>query len=434
MNILIKKSFYMLWGTQTVSNIADIVYQLSLITLVFTTSGSLVTTIFIPLLRLLSKTVSGLVAPVVMARYPLTAILFGSQLGQFVLFTGLIGYLWMTPSPSFPLIFVIVFGMSFLDGWTDPARNALIPRLANDKGLIKANGLMSVSDQVVRCSGWALGGIIVAVIGALPTMWIASASYFVAMFFTAFIRDPYARAGLAVATEAEAAVDTTNESAAKSSYRAQLSSGWKALLSNRRVRLLAIVDNIDTLGGAAWIGAFVLAFVIQVLHQDVRWLGFMNAGFFIGSIVGGLLMVTIGQKLWKNAYGYMLMSLMVYVAIVIVFALNVQPLPALILLMLTGLPVQVAGVIRSTLIQQNLTPAEAPSVMSALSALSNLTFAVAMLFLSWFADRFGMRDMYLLAGLLTTVAVVVGIVYRSVFRQELAVEYEAEELTVANKA
>ncbi len=429
---MIRKSFYMLWGTQTVSNIADIVYQLSLITLVFTTSGSLVTTIFIPLLRLLSKMVSGLVAPVVMARYPLTSILMGSQLGQFLLFTSLIGYLWLAPSPSFPLVFLTVVGMSFLDGWTDPARNALIPRLAEGEGLIKANGLMSVSDQVVRCSGWALGGIIVAVIGALPTMWIASVSYFLAMFFTAFIRDPYARAGLTAAPEA---ADMEGERVkAKPSYGEQLSSGWKALLANRRVRLIAIIDNIDTLGGAAWIGAFVLAFVIQVLHQDVSWLGFMNAGFFIGSIVGGLLVVAIGKRIWTNAYLYMLASLMIYVAIAVAFALNVYPIPALILLMLTGLPVQVAGVIRSTLIQQNLTPAEAPSVMSALSALSNLTFALAMLFLSWFADRFGMRDMYLLAGLLTTVAVIVGYVCRSVFRKELSENYEAEDMAAVNKA
>ncbi len=429
---MIRKSFYMLWSTQTVSNIADIVYQLSLITLVFTTSGSLVTTIFIPLLRLLSKMVSGLVAPVVMARYPLTSILLGSQLGQFVVFTGLIGYLWLAPTPYFPLVFLTVIGMSFLDGWTDPARNALIPRLAEGEGLIKANGLMSVSDQIVRCSGWALGGIIVAVIGALPTMWIASVSYFLAMFFTAFIRDPYARAGLTAAPEA---VDgDADNTVSKPSYGDQLSSGWKALLANRRVRLIAIIDNIDTLGGAAWIGAFVLAFVIQVLHQDVSWLGFMNAGFFIGSIVGGLLVVAIGKRIWTNAYLYMLVSLMIYVAIAVAFALNVYPVPALILLMLTGLPVQVAGVIRSTLIQQNLTPAEAPSVMSALSALSNLTFALAMLFLSWFADRFGMRDMYLLAGLLTTVAVIVGYVCRSVFRKELSESYETEEMAVVNKA
>lgn len=434
MDILIRKSFYMLWGTQTVSNIADIVYLLSLVTLVFVQTGSLLTTIFIPLFRMLSKIVSGLIAPLVMSRYRLTSILMGSQLGQFVLFTALIFYLWLTPVPSYGIVFAVVFGMSFLDGWTDPARNALVPRLAEGEGLLRANGWISVSDQIVKCSGWALSGIIVAVVGAVPTMWIASASYFLAMFFTAFIRDPYAQAGL---IHAQDSVEDDASSKTKPSYGQQLSEGWKIIATNRRIRLLAIVDNIDTLGGAAWLGAFILAFVVQVLHQDERWWGFMNTAFFIGSIAGGLLIVSRVKKIQKNAYPHMLLHLMIYVVIAIAFAFNTQPFLAMFLLMISGLPVQVAGVIRRTLIQQNLTPEETPSVMSAWSVLSNLAFAVAMLGLSWIADHFGMKNMYLIAALMTTIAVVIGYVYRSYFREELAGEQEPyvnEQSVAANKA
>ncbi|WP_036629266.1 MFS transporter [Paenibacillus dauci] len=430
---MIRKSFYMLWGTQTVSNIADIVYTLSLVTLVFTASGSLLTTIFIPLFRMLSKMVSGLVAPLIMSRIRLTSILIGSQLGQFVIFTGLIFYLWLSPEVSYPIIFLAVFGMSFLDGWTDPARNALIPRLAEDEGLMKANGLMSVSDQVVKCSGWALSGVIVAVIGAVPTMWIASVSYFLAMFFTAFIRDPYAAAGIG---NVDASPEAFGAKGAlrKPSYGEQLSEGWKILATNRRIRTLAIVDNIDTLGGAAWLGAFILAFVVEVLHQDASWWGFMNTVFFIGSIAGGVFIVARVKKLQKNAYLWMLFSLLAYVMITFFFAFNSVPMLALILFAVSGLPVQIAGIIRRTLIQQNLTPAETPSAMSALSVLSNFTFAIAMLLLSWIADRYGMRDMYVVAGVMTTAAVVIGFVYRSAFREELSPAYASEENVVVNKA
>jgi len=422
----------MLWGTQTVSNIADIVYTLSLVTLVFTASGSLLTTIFIPLFRMLSKMVSGFVAPLIMSRIRLTSILIGSQLGQFVIFTGLIFYLWLSPEVSYPIIFLTVFGMSFLDGWTDPARNALIPRLAEDEGLMKANGLMSVSDQVVKCSGWALSGVIVAVIGAVPTMWIASVSYFLAMFFTAFIRDPYAAAEMGN-VDASPEASGTEAAPRKPSYGEQLSEGWKILATNRRIRTLAIVDNIDTLGGAAWLGAFILAFVVEVLHKDVSWWGFMNTVFFIGSIAGGVFIVARVKKIQKNSYLFMLFGLSVYVGITFFFAFNTIPVLALILLAISGIPVQIASIIRHTLIQQNLTPAETPSAMSALSVLSNFTFAIAMLLLSWIADRYGMRDMYVVAGVMTTAAVVIGFVYRSAFREELSPAYASEENVVVNK-
>ncbi|WP_458119922.1 MFS transporter [Paenibacillus sp. Z6-24] len=431
---MIRKSFYMLWGTQTVSNIADIVYTLSLVTLVFTESGSLLTTIFIPLFRMLSKMISGLIAPLVMSRSRLTSILIGSQLGQFLIFTGLIFYLWTSVEPLYPIIFMAVFGMSFLDGWTDPARNALIPRLATGDGLMRANGLMSVSDQIVKCSGWALSGVIVAVIGAIPTMWIASVSYFLAMFFTAFIRDPYAAAGLREAHSADSAASGAEGEPRKPTYGQQLSEGWKILATNRRIRTLAIVDNIDTLGGAAWLGAFILAFVVQVLHKDVSWWGFMNTVFFIGSIAGGVFIIARVKKIQKNAYLLMLLSLLVYVVVTFFFAFNTIPMLALILLAISGLPVQIAGVIRQTLIQQNLTPEETPSAMSALSVLSNFTFAIAMLLLGWIADRFGMRDMYVVAGLMTTAAVVLGFAYRAVFREQVAGGYAAEENVVVNKA
>lgn len=422
--LLIRKSFYMLWGTQTVSNIADIVYLLSLITLVFTATGSLVTTILIPLFRMLSKIVSGLIAPLVLSKYRLTSILMVSQFGQFVLFAGLIFYLNSTTAPAYLIIFLIVFGMSFLDGWTDPARNALIPRLAYDEGLMRANGFMSISDQIIKCAGWALSGLIVAIIGAIPTMWIAAICYLLAMVFTAFIRDPYASPRtepslVAVTAEDTLATEVVSESSATRPSRwEQLAEGWKVLGRNRRVRMLAIIDNIDTLGGAAWIGAFVLAFVVQVLHQDARWWGFMNASFFVGSIAGGIFVVARVKKLQKNAFPVMLISLLAYVIITIFFAYNTVPLIALILIGLSGLPVQIAGVIRRTLIQQNLTPAETPNVMSAWSVLSNLTFAIAMLLLSWFADTFGMSNMYLLAGLLTLAAIVMGFASRAIFRED----------------
>ncbi|KAF6603426.1 MFS transporter, partial [Paenibacillus sp. EKM208P] len=55
---------------------------------------------------------------------------------------------------------------------------------------MRANGMVAVSDQVVRCAGWALSGIIVAWLGSLNTLVIASCCYLVAVTVTSFIRDP----------------------------------------------------------------------------------------------------------------------------------------------------------------------------------------------------------------------------------------------------
>lgn len=421
---MIKRSFYLLWGTQTVSNTADIIYLMGLISFVFGSTQSLIFTSFVPLFRMSSKILSGLMAPLVISRYKLTRILFVSQVGQFILFTSMLCYLWLVPANrSYVIIFLIVFGMSFLDGWTNPARNALVPRLASEEGLMRANGLISVSDQVVRCGGWALSGVIVAILGPLPTLTIASVCYGVAMVLTAFIRDTTAEGRKSsihrksmkqVPTDGSAIV--SESSLHKESRWSNLTEGWILLGRNRRLRSLAIIDVFDTLGGTAWISVFLLAFIQQVLHRDESWWGIMNGSFFAGSIVGGLFVVTLVKKLQKRSYLIMLLGLSVYVLLTVLFAFTTEPLVALILLTLSGFPVQVAGVIRHTLIQESVDSTQLPKVFAAWDVVVNLTFMSSMVVLAWFADTFGMVNLYLLAALLTTISIVIGVVYRKAFK------------------
>ncbi|MCM3699785.1 MFS transporter [Paenibacillus macerans] len=419
---MIKRSFYYLWGSQTISNVADIIYMLSITVLVFSSSNSLLQTTLIPLFRLSAQVVSGLVAPIILSRFRLTRILLFSQLGQFVIFTLLLLYLWTVPGQgSFLFIFVMVFGMSFLDGWTNPARNALVPRLTIGEGLMRANSLVAVSDQVVKCAGWALSGIVVAWLGSMNTLLIASCCYLLAATVTSFIRDP-----LDDQESGSESISATHPAAAaesKGSHWKELGEGWKIIWHNRRIRSLMIVDSIDTIGGASWLGVFILAYVTQVLHKDASWWGFMNASFFSGMILGGLVVVGLVKRLQKNSYLYMLGALFVYVLITVVFALNTIPVAALVLFAVSGLPVQMAGIIRRTLLQTSAPMAQLPKVMAGIDVLTNLGFGLSLLFLGWYADRFGMVQVYLLAAAMTTIAVLIGLFYRRDFQESAQVDH-----------
>lgn len=423
---MIRRSFYYLWGSQTISNVADIIYMLSVVVLVFSSSNSLMTTILIPLFRLSAQVLSGLVAPVVLSRFRLTRVLLFSQFGQFVIFTLLLLYLWITPEQrSFLFIFVMVFGMSFLDGWTNPARNALVPRLATGEGLMRANGMVAVSDQVVKCAGWALSGIIVALLGSLNTLVIASCCYLVAVTVTSFIRDPLDQKEL-IPESSESSTHPAETAKAKEkekgSHWKELGEGWQIIWHNRRIRSLMIVDSVDSIGGTSWLGVFILAYVTQVLHQDASWWGFMNASFFSGMILGGLLVVGLVKRLQKNSFLYMLGALLVYVLITVVFALNTIPVAALVLFAVSGLPVQMAGIIRRTLLQTSAPAAQLPKVMAGIDVLTNLAFGLSLLFLGWYADRFGMVQVYLLAAAMTTIAVLIGWFYRRDFQESEQVD------------
>ncbi|AZH27506.1 MULTISPECIES: MFS transporter [Paenibacillus] len=420
---MIRRSFYYLWGSQTISNAADIIYMLSVVVLVFSSSNSLMTTILIPLFRLSAQVISGLVAPIVLGRFRLTQVLLFSQFGQFIIFTLLLLYLWIVPEQrSFLFIFVMVFGMSFLDGWTNPARNALVPRLATGEGLMRANGMVAVSDQVVKCAGWALSGMIVAWLGSLNTLAIASCCYLVAVTVTSFIRDPLDQKE-SNPESPESLTDAVEPAKEKGSHWKELGEGWKIIWHNRRIRSLMIVDSVDSIGGVSWLGVFILAYVSQVLHRDASWWGFMNASFFSGTILGGLIVVGLVKRLQKNSFLYMLGALLVYVLITIVFALNTIPVAALVLFAVSGLPVQMAGIIRRTLLQTSAPPAQLPKVMAGIDVLTNLAFGLALLFMGWYADRFGMVQVYLLAAAMTTIAVLIGWWYRRDFQENEPVDH-----------
>ncbi|MED1666530.1 MFS transporter [Brevibacillus laterosporus] len=168
-------------------------------------------------------------------------------------------------------------------------------------------------------------------------------------------------------------------------------------------------------GGTAWIGVFVLVFVKQVLNRDESWLGLMNGSFFAGSIVGGLLVVALVKRLQKRSFLFMLLGFTVYILLAVFFAINTQPLLALVLMTLTGPPIEIAAVIRRTLFQQSINAIQLPKVLAALEVVINLTFGVSLLMLGWFADQFGMTNLYLFATFLTSIAVVVGFFNRSMF-------------------
>ncbi|MNN98267.1 hypothetical protein D3C81_2176170 [compost metagenome] len=61
--------------------------------------------------------------------------------------------------------------------------------------------------------------------------------------------------------------------------------------------------------------------------------------------------------------------------------------------------------------------------MAGIDVLTNLAFGLSLLFLGWYADRFGMVQVYLLAAAMTTIAVLIGWFYRREFQKSGQVDH-----------
>lgn len=193
--------------------------------------------------------------PLLIERFKLSRLLLLSQSGQFVFFAVMAAYLGIQGgNASLFIVFLLIFAMSFLDGWTVPARNALVPRLtASREGLLRANGLLSVSDQVVQFAGWGLSGLIIIWIGTSSTLLLTAVIYALAALFTLQIREPEAGN-----TALEPSATGSESNLPRNSGWSVLSEGWKIIWRTPALRALTAIDAIDMLGGSVWVGAFTL--------------------------------------------------------------------------------------------------------------------------------------------------------------------------------
>lgn len=415
-----RSSFYYLWGSQTLSNTVDVLYLVALTTYVLNQTGSIIFATLVPFFRVVAQMLSGLLAPLLINRYRLSFLLTLAQSGQFMLFTVLVLYLspWIGGTNTV-VIYSLIAGLSFLDGWTSPARNALIPRLVDDSSLMKANGIIGTTDQIVQFAGWAISGVLVAAMGSFPVLVVVAVCYCVAAAVTVLIEDPTEakrKSLFDVQTTVMKAKETLGDGAlpdekALSRWEV-LKEGWVALWRVPRLRALTLMDICDALGGMVWVGAFILVFVQDVLHQDEKWWGYINASYFAGAVIGGLIVVALVKKFEKKMFLSMIVGTLGYGLLTACFALNHSAWLALVIVLFTGPFTELAGVTRRTLIQRSVNKEMLPKVFSAQSTLLSTLYGLSLLMLSGIAEWFGIVNMYLLAALLSLITAVIGFMNR----------------------
>ncbi|CAH1193180.1 hypothetical protein PAECIP111892_01159 [Paenibacillus auburnensis] len=405
-------SFYYLWGTQSAANSADVLYIMALTVLVLDHTGSLISATLVPLFRSLSQMLSGLIAPLLIARFRLSRLLLLSQTGQFLFFAAMAVYLGVQGSgASLLILFTLIFAMSFLDGWTVPARNALVPRLTSSReGLLRANGLLSVSDQIVQFAGWGLSGIIIVWIGTTSTLLLTAVIYALAALLTLRIKEPQ------TSRETNNPSGNAAESLAVPSRGSVLTEGWKIIWRTPSLRALTAIDAIDMLGGSVWVGAFTLIFVQEALGQGEEWWGFINSIYFAGTIGGGLLVISAVRRIGSRLLRYMLIGMAGYGLLTFLYAINTHLVAALILVLAMGPFAELSAVTRRTLVQHSVNSEQLPKVLSAQAAVLHLFFCISLFGMAWAAETFGIVKLYIFASCLTYSAVAVGIIYAKSLR------------------
>lgn len=378
------RRFICLWAGQTLANLGDVFYIVAFISVIYAATGSVMYTAVIPVVIVASQSVSSLLAPLVFQRLSLTGMLVLSQGLKTILLAAAslavrsgVGEIW--------LLFGLGAAIAFMDGWANPARNAMVPQLVGREDLMRANGLLATSDQIVHFAGWAAGGLLVSWLGAGIVLWGTVGAYVVATI---------AMTGIAPASEKlreeQGARATTN-----------WLTGWKTIRDVPVLRLLVVMDIVIGLSGGVWIAAIMLPFVLDVLGQGEEWWGYINAGYMLGAIAGGTLLLMYAERMRRHLFRWIICGTIGVGFFTFCFGSSTNALVALLFSFALGPFLEMVHVSKQTLLQQETEESALPYVMSAKGTIDLLVFGASALVMGAIAEWQGVRAVYYVsAGLL----------------------------------
>jgi predicted MFS family arabinose efflux permease len=153
-----------------------------------------------------------------------------------------------------------------------PTSTGLVPHLATGDDLQSANALLRLSTSLAGILGTAVGGVLVATLGAGPALLIDGATYAVSAVLLALVR---------------AGVRTGPRDDAGASMLDDLVHGWREFTSRRWVWLVVLLFSLSNFGFTAAIGVLGPVLSLEQFDGASSWAAVM-VSFSLGTLVGVL--------------------------------------------------------------------------------------------------------------------------------------------------
>ncbi|WP_049929258.1 MFS transporter [Halopiger goleimassiliensis] len=325
------RDFLRLLFGRFVTNAGDSLYTIAGTWLVYDLTGSSFYTGLAGALLLLPPALQFVSGPLV-DRWPLIRTLVWTQLLQAVLILSIPVAAYFNRL-TVELVLLTIPLLSFLNQFVYPAQNAALPRIVDKSQLTRANSAFSFANQGTNMVFDALGGVLIALLGAVSLFVLDSITFVIAVL--SFV-------GVTVPERSE----TTDEGPAidVSGYLSDLRDGvqWLRGTVFTEMMLTTAVTNFGTGVMLAVLPGFAAARGGSILYGAL--LGAIGAGGLIGALVA--------SRLTHIRYG-LIRIFGLGIGFVTWLAAVYAPWPALtvVLFALTGVPMGVTNVMGQTLLQ-----------------------------------------------------------------------------------
>lgn len=384
------ESFRFLWVGQSLANLGDIFYIVGLISILYISTESPFVLALVPFFNMFGRFISGLLSPLLLNRYSLKALLVYSQASKTLLLFFLAIILALDITSNVLVLISFVFVIAFLDGWAAPASQAMLPRLVTENELVKANGFFSIVNQTVNLGGWAIGGLVVALLSGQNVILITVVLYLIATILMTRIVDPI----------------KFQRKISEGRRSGELKEGWQIVWRNPLYKSLHVIIVFEAFANVVWTASILYVFVSDVLGKSEAWWGYINTSFFVGMVVGGIICSRFTLAFEKNLK-YVLITFTFGISILtLIFGLTTVAWLSLVFAGLNGVFQQLKAIASNTFLQKSASTEELPKIYAVQSALVSLLFAISSLLFGALAEIWDIRISFIISAILLGIAAI----------------------------
>jgi len=379
------KNFTTLMFGQSIANIGDVLYMISVISAIFELTGSAASASFVPFIVTSSMFISSILTPLLISKVNLKWLMAGTQIGK-TIFLGILALILIDLTFSnYYFLFLIIGLIGFLDGCANPIRQTLIPHYVKPEQLLQANGIAETVMQTIQAVMWFLGSLLLIILSSFQLISLVGGLFAFSSLLLCFL-------------------DNTKHQPTKSRGNLEkIKEGWRTLSSTPVLKRIAMIDFFETIAGTVWIAAILYVFVNDVLKVDEKWWGYINGAFFLGLIVGSIYCIKFSPFIEKKLGTFIFVGSFASFIVTILFSINSIPIIAIILSFCIGIFTQVKNIPQQTVIQTSVSKEQLSTVYTSLNAIGTGLFGIGSLMMGMLADLLGVQMVFLISGLLLAI-------------------------------
>jgi len=377
--VLARPAYRRLFAAQTISRWGDTFNTVALVVLVFRLTGSGLGVTGAVIAEIAPVLLLAPVAGAVIDRLPRIRVMISADLWRMALAAVL-----PLVDQHVAAVYAVAFGLAAGAVFFNPAASSVLPSIVDEDELVVANSGLWSAAVISQIALAPLAGALVAAVGVAPAFLVNAASFVVSALVLVGLRLP-----------GQPAPTGTY------SWLARIGEGARLLVTDRLLRLLALVQLLAALSAGAT-SALLIVLAGRQLRVGPGGFGLLLAAIGIGAALGPLLLARVDSNPRRPAwvFGPLLLRGLVDLVLASTRSLAV----AMGALAVYGVGTSTGMVTYNSLLQAEVTPEARGRVFAGFDLLWQAGRLTSLALGGVAADALGIRAVYYLGGVLLLVA------------------------------